>query len=441
MNQKKYQIFISSTFTDLIAERDGIIKSILELYHIPIGMEMFSAEDEDQWKIIQRTIESSDYYILILGLRYGSKAPDGISFTQKEYEFALSQGIPVLSFIMNENVAIQQIHRDNDLTEINRFRDTVKTNTKMAQFWDTKDQLITKVTLALTKQIAQKPGIGWVRGNTLIANENLAEEITIINKENRELREKLKELESKIRTKSPELELLIEPIEINADFDKFETEKAPKKIVYEEIDSHLKDFIDIATIQEYNDSLPTQEVIDKYNTDSEKFYLIENYSKPLVLQVSNTGTGKANNIYVDIDIPDGIIIYKKNESFDQPISPIPINPLLAAQRNYKKSIDTQQRAHLSTHESIFPRYNLRADVESLTNKMYNIQTPFNPDFWTNLADNEITIRVSELIHTRVSTFSDEYMIAPLKKGKHIIRYRIICEEYESRKTQEIEINI
>ena len=69
MIDKKYQIFISSTFTDLENERDNIIKAILELYHIPIGMEMFSAEDEDQWEINRRTIDIRDYNVLILGLR------------------------------------------------------------------------------------------------------------------------------------------------------------------------------------------------------------------------------------------------------------------------------------------------------------------------------------------------------------------------------------
>lgn len=95
MKDKKYQIFISSTFKDLQVERDNIIKAILELYHIPIGMEMFSAEDEDQWEIIRRTIDISDYYILILGLRYGSETSEGISFTQKEYEYAIERKIPI----------------------------------------------------------------------------------------------------------------------------------------------------------------------------------------------------------------------------------------------------------------------------------------------------------------------------------------------------------
>ncbi len=91
MKSTKYQVFLSSTYSDLVEERDSIIKAILEMYHIPIGMEMFSAEDEDQWEIIRRTIEVSDYYILVLGLRYGSKTSEGISFTQKEYEYALEK--------------------------------------------------------------------------------------------------------------------------------------------------------------------------------------------------------------------------------------------------------------------------------------------------------------------------------------------------------------
>ncbi|MCX0431647.1 DUF4062 domain-containing protein [Aeromonas veronii] len=148
----KYQVFISSTYTDLIDERDSIIKAILEMYHIPIGMEMFSAEDEDQWEIIRRTIEVSDYYILILGLRYGSKTTEMISFTQKEYEYALEKNIPILAFIMDENVSLPKEKRDDNLTEINTFRATVLRNSKMAQYWKTKDELIKNVSISLMKR-------------------------------------------------------------------------------------------------------------------------------------------------------------------------------------------------------------------------------------------------------------------------------------------------
>ncbi|WP_434515517.1 DUF4062 domain-containing protein [Dechloromonas sp. ARDL1] len=72
---KKYQVFISSTYEDLKAERDQVIKATLEMGHIPVGMEMFSAADEEQWNIIARQIDEVDYYCIILAHRYGSVAP------------------------------------------------------------------------------------------------------------------------------------------------------------------------------------------------------------------------------------------------------------------------------------------------------------------------------------------------------------------------------
>lgn len=72
--EKKYQFFISSTYEDLKEERNKAIQAILTMNQFPIGMEMFSAADDDQWKIIKEAIDSSDFYILIIGNRYGSIA-------------------------------------------------------------------------------------------------------------------------------------------------------------------------------------------------------------------------------------------------------------------------------------------------------------------------------------------------------------------------------
>ena len=58
--EKKYQVFISSTFDDLKEERQKARDTILSMYQFPIGMEMFSAADEEQWNVIKETIDSSD---------------------------------------------------------------------------------------------------------------------------------------------------------------------------------------------------------------------------------------------------------------------------------------------------------------------------------------------------------------------------------------------
>jgi hypothetical protein len=44
----KYQIFVSSTYEDLRDERNEVIKACLNMGHIPVGMEMFNAADEEQ---------------------------------------------------------------------------------------------------------------------------------------------------------------------------------------------------------------------------------------------------------------------------------------------------------------------------------------------------------------------------------------------------------
>lgn len=336
MNSTKYQVFISSTYSDLEEERESIIKAILEMYHIPIGMEMFSAEDEDQWEIIRRTIEVSDYYILVLGLRYGSKTSDGISFTQKEYEYALEKKIPILAFVMDEMVSLSKDKRDDDLTEMNQFRDLVLRNSKMAQFWTSKEELIKNVSISLMKQIMQKPAVGWVRGDKLGAEEVLTEELTSLSKENRQLREKVLELESKISPKTPIIEVSIESPKVDAKFNEFDLLVLPQAIDLNDVEEHLLEFVSSEDVERYNNEIPTQSDIDQYNSEREKKYKLDNYSTPLLISVSNVGSIKANNVFIDITFPDGILVYSKGEKFSEPVNPLPYNPIKRAQAKYQE---------------------------------------------------------------------------------------------------------
>ena len=44
--EKRYQVFISSTFRDLVQERQEVLKAVLEIDHMPAGMELFPASDD-----------------------------------------------------------------------------------------------------------------------------------------------------------------------------------------------------------------------------------------------------------------------------------------------------------------------------------------------------------------------------------------------------------
>src|SRR5690242_6691397 len=86
--ERRHQVFISSTYDDLKLERTQVTQSILEMNHIPAGMELFPASDETQWEVIKKVIDQSDYYIVLIAGRYGSTDQNGISFTEKEYDYA-----------------------------------------------------------------------------------------------------------------------------------------------------------------------------------------------------------------------------------------------------------------------------------------------------------------------------------------------------------------
>ena len=96
---KRYQVFVSSTFEDLQEERKEVMQALLELDCIPSGMELFPASNDDQWTLIKNVIDDCDYYLLIIGGRYGSENDEGISYTQMEFEYALRQGKPMISSV------------------------------------------------------------------------------------------------------------------------------------------------------------------------------------------------------------------------------------------------------------------------------------------------------------------------------------------------------
>ena len=72
------------------------MKTVLKMNQFPVGMELFSAGDSAQWDIIERTIRMTDYYVLILGHRYGTLGEDGLGYTEMEFNFAQELGIPIM---------------------------------------------------------------------------------------------------------------------------------------------------------------------------------------------------------------------------------------------------------------------------------------------------------------------------------------------------------
>lgn len=173
---KKYQVFVSSTYKDLLEERQEVMQALLELDCIPVGMELFPAADDDQWTLIKGLIDDCDYYILIVGGRYGSTSEKGISFTQMEYEYAISQEIPIISFLPKEpnKIELGKTDLDPELHEkLKAFKDLVQK--KMCRYWTSASDLGSQVSRSLIKLIKSKPRVGWVKADRLPTEDTVKE--------------------------------------------------------------------------------------------------------------------------------------------------------------------------------------------------------------------------------------------------------------------------
>lgn len=187
---KRYQIFISSTFSDLKEERNKVMQTIMSLDRIPAGMELFPAMDEEQFEFIKRVIDDCDYYLLIVGARYGSMDDNGVSYTEKEYDYAKEKGIPVIAFLHKDISSIPLGKTDTDAVlkqKLENFRKKVETG-KLVKYWDNADELNALVAISLPKTIKMFPRTGWVRAN-LQTNAESLQEINQLQKELSELRE------------------------------------------------------------------------------------------------------------------------------------------------------------------------------------------------------------------------------------------------------------
>lgn len=166
MAERKYQVFISSTFADLKEERRKILDVLLMADCIPAGMEAFVASDAEQFEVIKKVIDLCDYYILIIGKRYGSiNAQTGLSYTEMEYNYAISQKIPVFVFAIDESVAVPESKADTDLQRVaalKSFRQKALGN-RLGAIWKTADDLIGMVSVSITRAIKETPRPGWQR--------------------------------------------------------------------------------------------------------------------------------------------------------------------------------------------------------------------------------------------------------------------------------------
>jgi hypothetical protein len=192
--EKREQVFVSSTYLDLVEERQEVIQTLLEADCIPSGMELFPASDDDRWSLIRRVIDDCDYYIVVIGGRYGSVDPDaGLSYTEMEFDYAVQVKKPVMGFVHGAPGSISA-----DKSELSRpaqnklaaFR--AKVEQRIVKYWTSPQELGGQVAKSLIQIRKTHPAEGWVRAGRAITPE--------VERELIELRARVSELTAQLES-------------------------------------------------------------------------------------------------------------------------------------------------------------------------------------------------------------------------------------------------
>jgi len=186
---KLERVFVSSTYVDLREERQEVLRTLLEAGCIPAGMELFPAADEDAWTLIESVIEGCDYYIVVVGGRYGSVDHEGVSFTEREFPYAEERGLPIMGFLHARPGRLPAEMTELEPEQRQRLESfRARVERRHCKYWSSSAELGGQVARSLIHMRRTHPVVGWVRA-TEVVSPALREEMTA-------LRDRVAELEA-----------------------------------------------------------------------------------------------------------------------------------------------------------------------------------------------------------------------------------------------------
>jgi Domain of unknown function (DUF4062) len=124
-------------------------------------------------------IDECDYYLLIIGARYGSTDSEGINYTEREFDYAVSTKKSVIALLHSDIERLPKNNFDDDpalLNNLKTFREKIKTG-RIVRMWNNRDQLMAGLYPAINTAIQIYPAPGWVRGDAAASQELLQQHV------------------------------------------------------------------------------------------------------------------------------------------------------------------------------------------------------------------------------------------------------------------------
>lgn len=166
--EKRYLVFVSSTYTDLKEERQEVISALLRKNCFPVAMEYFPAMNRKSVDYIKEAIDQCDFCIFIVAGRYGSSQDEnGVSMTEIEFDYAMKQKKPVNIYLYEGSpLPSNKIEEtDQGKEKFKKFIEKMKRTEYAYDTWSNKDRLASNVKDGIDELKRNNEGVGWIRAD------------------------------------------------------------------------------------------------------------------------------------------------------------------------------------------------------------------------------------------------------------------------------------
>ena len=399
----------------------------------PIGMEMFSAADDDQWKIIKEAIDSSDFYILIIGNRYGSiEDTTGISYTEKEFDYAVEKKIPVLAFIVDNSMSMIPDRFDSDpqkIAKLNAFKEKVKQSGRYVKFWKNVDNLETLISQSISKAVLRGNRPGWVRTTDFDIDKSYAEILRLTERVHT-----LEALNSDLKMENNRKPILT--VEVYPDFDEDgkPIEQDAEAIENEiHLNVHSIDMADAENGIDYKDMTGKLIHADKEEVKLMR-YVYEN-SFPVFFKVHNTGDTRATGVRVKLSFPNELLVLSTEELLEYRAE----KTLRFSQNAYEGwnlRFESPNQSNTLNEDNKF----IGIDELTTVDDIANFLDPADANEVLSIFPGEVLFEPEEVKH-KDSEFFGGVSILPTCAGKFVIGCDIICNEFPDSVHAEIHVEV
>jgi len=154
--KKPLVVFLCSTFTDLVEERQRVLDAVRRLQLQHESMEFFGARADLPIETCLEELRRSDILVVIVGHRYGNLVPElGVSFSEAEYREGQRLSKPCLVYVRDDDVPVLPRHVERDpekMRLLERWKETLATRHTVAKFSDAQ-QLAVQVAADLGRTV------------------------------------------------------------------------------------------------------------------------------------------------------------------------------------------------------------------------------------------------------------------------------------------------